>query len=106
MIIISIHALTKRATNDTPDTRWNTKISIHALTKRATSFIHAPIPLPLDFNPRSHEESDKEEFINKYGSDIISIHALTKRATFRRLSTDRCTNISIHALTKRATDSS
>ena len=57
--MISIHALTKRATYDS--LFWEpvfSKISIHALTKRATSFFRQCLFSLFNFNPRSHEESD------------------------------------------------
>ena len=34
-----------------------------------------------DFNPRSHEESDKYHQVTPHPNKKISIHALTKRAT-------------------------
>ena len=58
LIIISIHALVKRATGwDGADT-VNPSISIHALVKRATQ---APEKFPnvaVYFNPRPREEGD------------------------------------------------
>ena len=55
---ISIHALVKRATQDTHEVLFKARISIHALVKRATRFI---------------------VYIITYL--CISIHALVKRAT-------------------------
>ena len=56
----------------------------------------------LDFNPRSHEESDGETPTLNFHTNI-SIHALTKRATYCIGQFDNDSGISIHALTKRAT---
>ena len=56
---ISIHALTKRATLEFISDKANYEISIHALTKRATGLSFLIIPSVCNFNPRSHEESDR-----------------------------------------------
>ena len=55
--LISIHALVKRATNDSDVKLLREDISIHALVKRATlqAVIH---PQHLNFNPRPREEGD------------------------------------------------
>ena len=58
---ISIHALAKRATNESIQDEFAKQISIHALAKRATVFTKA-----------------------QYNIDNISIHALAKRATHCR----------------------
>ena len=55
---ISIHALTRRATERHRDSRNNRRISIHALTRRATF-----------------------EMLKTIHDECISIHALTRRAT-------------------------
>ncbi len=56
--IISIHTLTKRATEDMDEEIERAVISIHALTKRATGSAGRVKWGGLYFNPRSHEESD------------------------------------------------
>ena len=57
--LISIHALTKRATITMfPSLIKGDIISIHALTKRATVGQVSQIYPEVNFNPRSHEESD------------------------------------------------
>ena len=79
---ISIHALTKRATRVDLLVKQSATISIHALTKRATITVDALNKTFKNFNPRSHEESDR--FATFCGDLLleISIHALTKRATY------------------------
>ena len=122
---ISIHALPKRATIWVLNSVRTVSISIHALPKRATNIpLHRP-KAGWNFNPRSPEESDKEELIkqpqlNEFQSTLsrrerptskrgtmfsflISIHALPKRATFERKTDNHSNKISIHALPKRAT---
>ena len=79
-ILISIHALVKRATPKIFSSIIPTAISIHALVKRATI-----------------ADNDKDK------TAIISIHALVKRATQVNDSLGSKLLISIHALVKRAT---
>ena len=80
-ILISIHALVKRATLHTLARCQMWEISIHALVKRAT-----------------------KTTCSKSQAVKISIHALVKRATFETTVFDGQTfTISIHALVKRAT---
>ena len=55
-----------------------------------------------DFNPRSHERSDKK-YINIYNRSKISIHAPTRGATERRWRALKILVISIHAPTRGAT---
>ena len=55
-------------------------ISIHALLKRATFLTHKITPSVEDFNSRSPEESDLIENVLS-DKESISIHALLKRAT-------------------------
>ena len=101
---ISIHALTKRATCPLPYRGVSySKISIHALTKRATISDVLLFDLFINFNPRSHEESDVGVIGLAIHIYLISIHALTKRATLGVKFWHGNANISIHALTKRAT---
>ena len=79
-------------------------ISIHALTRRATSVQAYYSYTYVYFNSRSHEESDLRK--NEESSRrTISIHALTRRATAFAPWPDARTGISIHALTRRATGS-
>ncbi len=57
-VVISIHALLKRATDDKLKEYNSKKISIHALLKRATS-LNSSLNLGFsNFNSRSPEESD------------------------------------------------
>ena len=78
-------------------------ISIHAPTRGATYngakyFIHC-----ADFNPRSHEGSDKARSCKNKRKCKISIHAPTRGATDINLSGIVATEISIHAPTRGAT---
>ncbi len=58
--LISIHALTKRATKLVENAIRINRISIHALTKRATQLHRIGLVGRGNFNPRSHEESDMQ----------------------------------------------
>ncbi len=79
--VISIHALTRRATASlSNNTILSIAISIHALTRRATGLL-------------TYSLTDS----------YISIHALTRRATSAVTLIMRMNLISIHALTRRAT---
>ena len=80
-MLISIHALVKRATNGYTDDFLLRIISIHALVKRATKMSTKVYHDIMYFNPRPREEGDDWEanFPDMYD---ISIHALVKRATF------------------------
>ena len=57
-IIISIHALMKRATSFGSLDIERLNISIHALMKRATSEAMTDCVFLNNFNPRPHEEGD------------------------------------------------
>ena len=57
-IVISIHALVKRATDFGIPYSFDINISIHALVKRATTAFVDPLPYLDDFNPRPREEGD------------------------------------------------
>ena len=114
----------KRATYDTSELVDEMMISIHALVKRATQQYPCLVALRGNFNPRPREEGDDFRYAD--GSCInyfnprpreegdqrlsvafpraeISIHALVKRATIHDGIVRSCGNISIHALVKRAT---
>ena len=56
-------------------------ISIHALVKRATSFHCLYYNVPLYFNPRPRKEGDSRFIVYIITYLCISIHALVKRAT-------------------------
>ena len=123
--MISIHALTKRATHLDECFYRNVNISIHALTKRATSVCLFCCLKFKNFNPRSHEESDSGLILFVYlhfyfnprsheESDLISLQKQHKDFIFQStlsrrerplpaLIYDKKRVISIHALTKRAT---
>ena len=77
-------------------------ISIHAPTKGATSATPAEKFEIQNFNPRSHEGSDRINIILPLGT-IISIHAPTKGATSPWIKHTDVPDISIHAPTKGAT---
>ena len=55
---ISIHAPTRGATSTTPEDPTVFPISIHAPTRGATMPYLRQVPVPQNFNPRSHEGSD------------------------------------------------
>ncbi len=57
-ILISIHALVKRATHAAACQETATAISIHALVKRATININIYVFLHSYFNPRPREKGD------------------------------------------------
>ena len=57
-MVISIHALVKRATTDTITNSLLKLISIHALVKRATNRFLLLSVLYHNFNPRPREEGD------------------------------------------------
>ena len=79
-MIISIHALVKRATFFINGDENGMIISIHALVKRATYYERHGWCNVCDFNPRPREEGDSIDKMSvcRY---CISIHALVKRAT-------------------------
>ena len=79
--VISIHAPTRGATMDRPQSLSFCAISIHAPTRGAT---RADIDAALstqDFNPRSHKGSDYSREDGRTMPDYISIHAPTRGAT-------------------------
>ena len=59
-------------------------ISIHAPTRGATSLKATEYKLSIDFNPRSHERSDKSTYNSFCPRLLISIHAPTRGATRSR----------------------
>ena len=80
-MVISIHALVKRATYlCNVDKKSLAGISIHALVKRATCIYIVKGGRSIDFNPRPREEGDAKYTELRFMS-AISIHALVKRAT-------------------------
>ena len=122
---ISIHAPTRGATDINLSGIVATEISIHAPTRGATIGLHAIYATPVisihaptrgatyngakyfihcaDFNPRSHEGSDKAISCKNKRKCKISIHAPTRGATDINLSGIVATEISIHAPTRGAT---
>ena len=60
-MLISIHALVKRATNFCAVTGIRLIISIHALVKRATCRTDTTPDNNCYFNPRPREEGDKRQ---------------------------------------------
>ena len=93
----------KRATSTSTFVINALVISIHALVKRATAEVsRSPIKLGY-FNPRPREEGDGVKHFIAKGRIAISIHALVKRATSYPTNSRLFHAISIHALVKRAT---
>ena len=82
MYVISIHAPTRGATIYDSKPSLLDYISIHAPTRGATKQPGNTLPINNNFNPRSHERSDKYAVIHEI-IPKISIHAPTRGATFR-----------------------
>ena len=61
--LISIHAPTRGATMGDGYQEVQEVISIHAPTRGATSLKATEYKLSIDFNPRSHERSDTDEWL-------------------------------------------
>ncbi len=78
-------------------------ISIHAPTRGATFWNFPQKPFRGNFNPRSHEGSDKFKVLLQ-SCDQISIHAPTRGATIYGPDGFVMTQISIHAPTRGATN--
>ena len=55
-------------------------VSIHALTRRATN-VRVNLYVMIGFNPRPHAEGDPDLAMNLMVLVVVSIHALTRRAT-------------------------
>ena len=100
---ISIHALTRSATNLEGTGVVVYKISIHALTRSATLINALSFHSYPYFNPRTHEECDCLFVFHPEKERAISIHALTRSATPSTKDEPPPINISIHALTRSAT---
>ena len=100
--MISIHAPTKGATKELLKELAKQAISIHAPTKGATSLLYSTYSNKKNFNPRSHEGSDRLA-VHFPLRIIISIHAPTKGATVFDGFHLKSRVISIHAPTKGAT---
>ena len=83
---ISIHAPMKGATKNAAQTYAQQAISIHAPMKGATLAKTMVLPVPVDFNPRTHEGCDAKYTKTPIGWFLISIHAPMKGAT-RSMST-------------------
>ena len=99
---ISIHALTRRATIcATVSQSARLFQSTPSRGGRPFSISRSP-SLSHNFNPRPHEEGDRDNK-GEQPQTQISIHALTRRATLGNLEALHTRQISIHALTRRAT---
>ena len=83
--------------------KWKTKrISIHTPTKGVTALANNLADIFPDFNPHSHEGSDRY-FFSVVISCIISIHTPTKGVTIADYSSGWVPEISIHTPTKGVT---
>ena len=121
---VSIHALTRSATWPIPRPRPLRSVSIHALTRSATKPSQASGEGDTGFNPRTHEECDRNSRLFISMSFLFqSTHSrgvrLVSIRIFRRLSPFQSTHsrgvrrcgskaiygwaVSIHALTRSAT---
>ena len=99
---ISIHAPTRGATAVENPVGIISGISIHAPTRGATQTDRIRDRQSYNFNPRSHEGSDRLTNL-PHTVTWISIHAPTRGATFVLLITHTFIYISIHAPTRGAT---
>ena len=102
VVIISIHAPTRGATDGNLQCQLINAISIHAPTRGAT-YLRLVLSLHLMyFNPRSHERSDN--IVGNMTMPVqISIHAPTRGATSATEDDIAAFAISIHAPTRGAT---
>ena len=78
---ISIHAPTRGATKSAVSIAVMVIISIHAPTRGATTKSSTSSMDEVNFNPRSHEGSDKLAAEHGVSGAEISIHAPTRGAT-------------------------
>ena len=101
-LIISIHALVKRATEFLTKNGYLSDISIHALVKRATKLISSSSYSVIDFNPRPREEGDPCS-ANNYTPVYDFNPRPREEGDFCCKICCFCHDISIHALVKRAT---
>ena len=99
---ISIHTPTKGATLPVIKYAGCETISIHTPTKGATHTHHCFFARWINFNPHSHEGSDRK-FYFVFMVLCISIHTPTKGATEERAKETSGSQISIHTPTKGAT---
>ena len=100
---ISIHALTRRATSIGGFFMLKRSISIHALTRRATCLSWTMRPWRKRFQSTPSRGGRQAQNLFCVNMHIISIHALTRRATQIFGCNVAKLDISIHALTRRAT---
>ena len=99
---VSIHALTRSATNLKFSIRYYKGVSIHALTRSATRKQVKQADRKDGFNPRTHEECDQRPEMER-AIPPVSIHALTRSATRSLGDAVGHIIVSIHALTRSAT---
>ena len=99
---VSIHALTRSATDMQFGPYSETRVSIHALTRSATGHTLSSLRRPGSFNPRTHEECDiwsatgrksTVAFQSTHSRGVRPSHAMTRASMA----------VSIHALTRSAT---
>jgi len=101
--VISIHALTRSATDSFPVMTDRIVISIHALTRSATSSQFSMSYVLFIFQS-THSQGVRRLVVCIDTDDrSISIHALTRSATLDRQWYLTLAKISIHALTRSAT---
>ena len=101
-VIISIHALTRSATEQHFALDHNWSISIHALTRSATGR-YGDTAMILQISIHALTRSATEKLGKRHENILISIHALTRSATKSVRFVVTSTSISIHALTRSAT---
>ena len=101
--VISIHALAKRATGLTGDFARRRYISIHALAKRATYKRAGAEPCYRHFNPRPRKEGDGFRPHQIQNQNHFNPRPRKEGDYFVYENNKSMSNISIHALAKRAT---
>ena len=101
-MIISIHAPTRGATPKKAMSHKTYIISIHAPTRGATRCLDAMLEDCKNFNPRSHERSDKTAVQHRRQQIYFNPRSHERSDEFYAERIDKA-NISIHAPTRGAT---
>ncbi len=98
---VSIRALTRRATSAAARRRIRRRVSIRALTRRATAFIASVSSTSaFQFVPSRGGQLEEAKVL---AANAVSIRALTRRATYAGRVALIAEYVSIRALTRRAT---
>ena len=105
-ILVSIHALARRATLFRGDHQHPIDVSIHALARRATQRAKCVEGIQGSFNSCPRTEGNFGCVVVNFVRILVSIHALARRATLVRDKRGLSLFVSIHALARRATSNS